>query len=106
MHSTIVCFKVYPRDRQMPCERSQPSHRPSANSLTLVPAGNTEYIAAGDSQAAVPFPTEVGRDFLREFPICCYSLAVTTGKRTFRRRALQRPHPARREVTCGDTDMD
>ncbi len=22
-----------------------------------------EYIAAGDSQAAVPFPTEIGRDF-------------------------------------------
>ncbi len=44
------------RDRQMPCERSQPSRRPSANSLTLVPAGTTEYIAAGDSQAAVPLP--------------------------------------------------
>ncbi len=40
----------------MPCKRSQPSRRPSANSLTLVPAGTTEYIAAGDSQAAVPFP--------------------------------------------------
>ncbi len=40
----------------MPCERSQPSRRPSANSLTLVPAGTTEYIAAGDSQATVPFP--------------------------------------------------
>ncbi len=51
------------RDRQMPCVRSQPSHLPSVNSLTLVPAGTTEYIAAGDSQAAVPFPTEVGRDF-------------------------------------------
>ncbi len=36
-----------------------------------------------------------------------YSLAVTTGKRAFRRRALRRPHPARREgVPCGDTDMD
>ncbi len=45
-------------------QRSQPSHRPSANSLTLVPAGTTgEYIAAGDSRAAVPFRTEVGRDF-------------------------------------------
>ncbi len=44
------------RDRQMPRERSQPSRRPSANSLTLVPAGTTEYIAAGDSQAAVPLP--------------------------------------------------
>ncbi len=33
-------------------------------------------------------------------------LAVTAGKRAFRRRALRRPHPARREVTCGDTDMD
>ncbi len=91
--------------------RSQPSHRPSANSLTLVPAGTTEYIAAGDSQAAVPYP-RVGRDFdlqwkmLHVFPVCCYSLAVTTGKRAFRRRALRRPHPARREVPCGDTDMD
>ncbi len=36
---------------------------PSANSLTLVPTGTIEYIAAGDSQAAVPFPTEIGRDF-------------------------------------------
>ncbi len=51
------------RDRQMPCKRLQPSYRPSANSLTLVPTGTTEYIAAGDSQAAVPFPTEIGRDF-------------------------------------------
>ncbi len=31
--------------------------------LTLVPAGTTEYIAVGDSQAAVPVRTEVGRDF-------------------------------------------
>ncbi len=28
------------------------------------------------------------------------------GKQAFQRRALRRPHPARREVTCGDTDMD
>ncbi len=28
------------------------------------------------------------------------------GKRAFQRRALRRPHPAQREVTCGDTDMD
>ncbi len=92
-------------------QRSQPSHRPSANSLTLVPVGTTEYIAAGDSQAAVPYPS-VRRDFdlqwkmLHVFPVCCYSSAVTTGKRAFRRRALRRPHPARREVPCGDTDMD
>ncbi len=33
-------------------------------------------------------------------------LVVTAGKRVFQRRALRRPHPARREVTCGDTDMD
>ncbi len=33
-------------------------------------------------------------------------LAVTAGKRAFRRRALRRPHPARMMVTCGDTDMD
>ncbi len=33
------------------------SYRPSANSLTLVPTGTTEYITAGDSQAAVQFPT-------------------------------------------------
>ncbi len=39
------------------------TYRPSVNSLTLVPTGTTEYIAAGDSQAAVPFPTEIGRDF-------------------------------------------
>ncbi len=97
----------------MPCKTSQPFHRPSANSLTLVPAGTTEYIAAGDSQAAVPFPTEIRRDFdllvkrqLQVFPICCYSLAVTAGKQAFWRRALRRPHPARREVTCGGTDMD
>ncbi len=34
-------------------------------------------------------------------------LASNGRKRAFRRRALRRPHPARREgVTCGDTDMD
>ncbi len=33
-------------------------------------------------------------------------LAVTAGKRAFQRRTLWRPHPARREVTCGDSDMD
>ncbi len=43
-------------------KRLQPSYRPSTKSLTLVPTGTTEYIAAGDSQAAVPFPTEIGRD--------------------------------------------
>ncbi len=96
----------------MPCKRLQPSYCPSTNSLTLVPTGTTEYIAAGDSQAAVPFPTEMGRDF--DFQCKTASglshlllqLAVTAGKWAFRRRALQRPHPARREVTCGDTDMD
>ncbi len=36
-------------DRQMPCKRLQPSYHPSANPLTLVPTGTTEYIAAGDS---------------------------------------------------------
>ncbi len=51
------------RDRKMSCKRLQPSHCPSANSLTLVPAQSTESIAAGDSQAAVPFPTEIRRDF-------------------------------------------
>ncbi len=33
-------------------------------------------------------------------------LAATAGKRAFQRRTLRRPHPARREVTCGDSDMD
>ncbi len=28
------------------------------------------------------------------------------GKLAFRRRILRRPHPARREVTCGDTNLD
>ncbi len=67
---------------------------PAQNSLNLVPAGTTEYIAAGDSQATVPFPTEIRRDFDLQWK--------TAGKRAFRRRALRRPHPARREVTCGD----
>ncbi len=85
---------------------------PSANSLTLVPTGTTEYIAAGDSQAAVPFPTEIRRDFDLQWKTASglyyllLQLAVTAGKRAFQRRALWRPHPARREVTCGDTDMD
>ncbi len=35
-----------------------------------------------------------------------YSNVKNKGKRAFQRRALRRPHPARREVTCGDTDMD
>ncbi len=97
----------------MPCKRLQSSYRPSANSLTLVPTGTTEYIAAGDSQAAVPFPTEIRRDFGLQWKMASglsyllLQLAVTAGKRAFRRRALRRPHPARREeVTCGDTDMD
>ncbi len=96
----------------MPCKRLQPSYRPSANSLTLVPSGTTEYIAAGDSQATFPFPTEIGRDFDLQWKTASglsymlLQLAVTAGKRAFRRRALRRPHPARREVTCGDTDMD
>ncbi len=50
-------------NRQMPCETSQPFHRPSTNLLTLVPAGTTEYITARDIQTTVSFPTEVGRDF-------------------------------------------
>ncbi len=33
-------------------------------------------------------------------------LGVTAEKRAFQRTALRKPHPARREVTCGDTDMD
>ncbi len=96
----------------MPCKRLQPSYRPSANSLTLVPTGTTEYITAGDSQAAVPFPTEIGRDFDLQWKTASglsyllLQLTVMAGKRAFRRRALRRPHPARREVTCGDTDMD
>ncbi len=100
------------RDIQRPCKRLQPSYRPSANSLTLVPTGTTEYIAAGDSQAAVPFPTEIGRDFDLQWKTASglsyllLQLVVTAGKRAFQRRALRRPHPARREVTCGDTDMD
>ncbi len=96
----------------MSCKRLQPSHRPSANSLTLVPTGTIEYIAAGDSQDAVPFPTESGRDFDLQwktasgFSCLLLQLVVTAGKRAFRRRMLRRPHPARREVTCGYTDMD
>ncbi len=96
----------------MPCKRLQPSYRPSANSLTLVPTGTTEYIAAGDSQAAVPFPTDIRRDFDLQWKTASglsYLLlqpVVMAGKRAFQRRALRRPHPARREVTCGDTDMD
>ncbi len=94
----------------MPCKRLQPSYRPSANSLTLVPTGTTEYIAAGDSQAAVPFPTEIGRDFDLQWKTASglsyllLQLVVTAGKRAFQRRALRRPHPARREVIRGDTD--
>ncbi len=65
------------RDRQMPCKRLQPSYRPSTNSLTLVPTGTTEYIAAGDSQAAVPLPMEsegistFSERQIQVFPICC-----------------------------------
>ncbi len=94
----------------MPCKRLQPSYRPSANLLTLVPTGTTEYIAAGDSQAAVPFPTEIGRDFDLQWKTASglsyllLQLVVTAGKRAFQRRALRRPHPAWREVTRGDTD--
>ncbi len=73
----------------MPCKRLQSSYRPSANSLTLVPTGTTEYIAAGDSQAAVPFPTEIRRDFDLQWKMASglsyllLQLAVTAGKRAF-----------------------
>ncbi len=96
----------------MPCKRLQPSYRPCANSLTLVPTGTSEYITAGDSQVAVPFPTEIGRDFDLQWKMASglsyllLQLAITAGKQAFRKRVLWRPHPARREVTCGDTDMD
>ncbi len=46
------------------------------------------------------------KDLLQVFPICCYISAVMVRKWTFRRRALRRPLPTRREVSCGDTDMD
>ncbi len=83
-------------DRQMPCKRLQRSYRPSANLLTLMPTGTTEYIAAGDSQAAVPFPTEIGRDFDLQWKTASglsyllLQLAVMAGKRAFRRRAVGR----------------
>ncbi len=111
-HNLMACRCWQASAWQTNARGLQPSHCPSANSLTLVPAGTTEYIPAGDSQAAVPFPTKsegistFSERRLQVFPVCCFSLAVTAGKRAFRRRMLRRPHPARREVTCGDTDMD
>ncbi len=69
------------RDRQMPCKRSHPSQRKFA-----------------DLGAC--------RDHGWVHRCWRYSLAVMKGKRAFRRRALWRLHPACREVTCGDTDMD
>ncbi len=62
------------------------------------------------SQDAVPFPMEIGRDFDLQWKMASglsyllLQLPVTAGKRAFRRRVLRRPHPARREVTCGDMD--
>ncbi len=58
------------------------------------------------------FPHGIGRDFDLQWKTASglsyflLQLVVTAGKRAFHRRALRRPHPARREVTCGDTDMD
>ncbi len=55
---------------------------------------------------------EIGRDFDLQWKTASglsymlLQLAVTAGKRAFQRRVQWRPHPARREVTCGDTDMD
>ncbi len=94
----------------MPCKRLQPSYRPSANSLTLVPTGTTEYIAAGDSQAAVPFGNRKEfrpsvKDGFRSF------LFVVTACRNGREASL--PEKGATEATscpkggnCGDTDMD
>ncbi len=85
---------------------------PSANSLTLVPARTTEYIVLEIAKLLFLCPQKsegistFSERRLQVFPICCYSLAVTAGKRAFRRRVLRRPHPAQREVTCGYTDMD
>ncbi len=45
------------------------------------------------------------KDSFRSF-LFVVTAVVMAGKRAFHRRALRRPHPARREVTCGDTDMD
>ncbi len=36
---------------------------PQRKFVNLGAHGTTEYIAAGDSQAAVPFPTEIGKGF-------------------------------------------
>ncbi len=43
------------------------------------------------------------RSFLFVVTACRNGREVST---YFQRRVLRRPHPARREVTCGDTDMD
>ncbi len=94
----------------MSCRMLLPSHRSSANSLTLVPAGSTSLQEIAKPLFLSPQKSEGISTFserrLQVFSICCYSLTVTAGKRAFRRRALRRPHPARREVTCGETDMD
>ncbi len=58
------------------------------------------------------FPHGIVRDFNLQWKTASglsyllLQLAVTAGKQAIWRRALRRPHPARREVTCGDTDMD
>ncbi len=70
-------------------------------STSLLEIAKLLFLSPQKSEGASTFSE--GR--LQVFTIWCYSLAVTTGKRAFRRRALQRPHPARGEVTCGDTDM-
>ncbi len=51
------------------------------------------------------FPHRIGRDFDLQWKTASglsyllLQLVVTAGKRAFHRRALRRPHPARREVT-------
>ncbi len=45
------------------------------------------------------------KDSFRSF-LFVVTACRNAGKRAFQRRALRRPHPARKEVICGDTDMD
>ncbi len=97
----------------MPCKGCNLYIAPAQ--IRLVSAGTTgEYIAAGDSQASVPFTTEIRRDFDLQQKIASslsyllLQLGSNDGEASLpeKGRLVWRPHPSRREVTCGDIDMD
>ncbi len=103
--SELVTDKFHARGCNLPTAPTQiclPWCPQGPLSTSLLEIAKPLFLSPQKSEGILTF----SKRRLQVVPICCYILAVTAGKRAFRRRVLRRPHPARREVTCGDTDMD